>query len=214
MSSHSPESLHEAARREWARIQALPQPLKPRDRLSIPSQEMPTQDPLARAKNMREVALGYFEEQVRVEAARCLQCKNAPCVQGCPVRIRIPQFIAALAAGDPAQAIAVIKETSLLPAVCGRVCPQESQCQAPCTVGKSLKSVEKAVSIGRLERYAADWERAQGAVVPPAVAPPTGKKVAGATAALDEEVGDEAAALTDEEPADKIRQLDETGNFN
>ena len=104
MSSHTPESLQEAARREWARIQALPQPLKPRDRLSIPPQDMPTQDPLARAKNMQEVALGYFEEQVRVEAARCLQCKNAPCMAGCPVRIRIPQFIAALAAGNPAQA--------------------------------------------------------------------------------------------------------------
>ena len=178
MSFHTPESLHEAARAEWARLQALPQPLKPRDRLAIPMQEMPTQEPLARARNMQEVAIGYFEEQARVEAARCLQCKNAPCVQGCPVRIRIPQFIAAIAEGDMAKAIAIIKETSLLPAVCGRVCPQETQCQEPCTVGKSLKSVEKAVSIGRLERYVADWERAKGAAAAPVVAPPTGKKVA------------------------------------
>ena len=82
MSFRTPESLQEAARAEWARIQALPQPLKPRDRLAIPTQEMPTQEPLARARNMQEVAIGYFEEQARVEAARCLQCKNAPCVQG------------------------------------------------------------------------------------------------------------------------------------
>ncbi|HOR74998.1 MAG TPA: NADPH-dependent glutamate synthase [Kiritimatiellia bacterium] len=178
MTFQTPASLQEAARQEWARIQTLPQPLKPRDRLAIPPQEMPAQDPLARAKNMREVALGYFEEQMRVEASRCLQCKNAPCVAGCPVRIDIPRFIAALAAGDPATAIAVIKETSLLPAVCGRVCPQETQCQAPCTVGKSLKSVDKAVAIGRLERYAADWERLQGQAAAPEVAPETGKKVA------------------------------------
>ncbi len=178
MSFHAPETLREAARQEWARIQALPQPLKPRDRLAIPAQEMPAQDPLARARNMQEVALGYYEEQARVEAVRCLQCKNAPCVEGCPVRIQIPQFIAALAEGDPAKAIAIIKEQSLLPAVCGRVCPQETQCQAPCTVGKSLKSVDKAVAIGRLERYAADWERAAGAAAAPVVAPPTGKKVA------------------------------------
>jgi len=178
MTFQTPASLQEAARQEWARIQTLPQPLKPRDRLAIPPQEMPAQDPLARAKNMREVALGYFEEQMRVEASRCLQCKNAPCVAGCPVRIDIPRFIAALAAVDPATAIAVIKETSLLPAVCGRVCPQETQCQAPCTVGKSLKSVDKAVAIGRLERYAADWERLQGQAAAPEVAPETGKKVA------------------------------------
>lgn len=163
---------------EWARLQALPQPLKPRDRLAIPCQDMPAQAALARAGNMQEVTLGYTDEQARVEAARCLQCRDAPCVQGCPVRIRIPQFIAALAAGDPAHAIAIIKETSLLPAVCGRVCPQETQCQAPCTVGKSLKSVDKAVAIGRLERYAADWERTHGTAPSPAVAQATGKKVA------------------------------------
>jgi glutamate synthase (NADPH/NADH) small chain len=178
MSQRTPDDLLEAARAEWERIQGLPQPLKPRDRLGIPPQEMPAQDSLARARNMQEVTLGYSEEQARVEASRCLQCRNAPCVQGCPVRIDIPRFIAAIAAGDPAKAIGVIKETSLLPAVCGRVCTQETQCQAPCTVGKSLKTVEKAVAIGRLERYAADWERAHGAAKPPEAAAPTGKKVA------------------------------------
>lgn len=178
MSWQAPESLLAAAQEEWARIQTLPLPLRPRDRMAIPVQEMPAQEPLARARNMREVALGYYAEQARVEAVRCLQCKNAPCVAGCPVGIQIPQFIAALAEGDPAKAIAIIKETSLLPAVCGRVCPQETQCQAPCTLGKSLKSVDRAVAIGRLERYAADWDREFGQAAPPQVAPETGKKVA------------------------------------
>ncbi|MDD2239114.1 MAG: NADPH-dependent glutamate synthase [Kiritimatiellae bacterium] len=178
MSRRPPDELRKEARVEWARLQALPQPLTPRDRLAIPCQEMPAQESLARAQNMQEVTLGYSDEQARVEAERCLQCRNAPCVQGCPVRIQIPQFIAALAAGNPARAIAIIRETSLLPAVCGRVCPQEMQCQAHCTVGKSLKSVDQAVAIGRLERYAADWERTHGAVSPPVVAPATGKKVA------------------------------------
>jgi len=178
MTFHPPESLQEAARKEWARIQTLEQPLKPRDRMSIPEQEMPAQDPLVRARNMKEVATGYYAEQARVEAERCLQCKNAPCIHGCSVSIDIPRFIKALAEEDPATAISVIKEKSLLPAVCGRVCPQETQCQAPCTVGKSLKSVDKAVAIGRLERYAADWERENGSVSPPVVAEATGKKVA------------------------------------
>ena len=174
----TPESLLEAAKAEWAALEAREAPLTPRDRMAIPAQPMPSQEPLARAKNMNEVALGFYAEQARVEANRCLQCKNAPCMQGCPVKVKIPQFVAALAEGDPARAIAIIKETSLLPAVCGRVCPQEKQCQATCTLGKALKDPSKAVAIGRLERYAADWERANHAVKPPVVAPPTGKRVA------------------------------------
>jgi len=152
--------------------------LKPKDRLAIPSQEMPAQDPKERIRNMNEVALGYTPEQARVEALRCLQCKNAPCVSGCPVRIDIPGFIKAIAEGDFKKSIGIIKKTSLLPAICGRVCPQESQCQEPCTLGKSLKDVSKAVSIGRLERFVADWERNSGAVAVPEVGPATGKKVA------------------------------------
>ncbi|MCU0914997.1 MAG: NADPH-dependent glutamate synthase [Planctomycetes bacterium] len=160
--------------------------LKAKDRLAIPAQDIPEQDAEARRRNVSEVALGYTEEQARIEALRCLQCRNTPCVEGCPVRIRIREFIGAVAAGDYRQALAIIKENSLLPAVCGRVCPQEVQCQEKCTVGRSLKDVSQAVSIGRLERFVADWagshngspqdaHRESGI---PAVAPPTGMKVA------------------------------------
>lgn len=149
--------------------------LKARDRYEIPPQEMPAQDPVERRGNMNEVALGYTEQQARMEALRCLQCKNAPCVEGCPVRIRIRDFIAAVADGNYEQALDIIKENSLLPAVCGRVCPQEVQCQERCTVGLKFKDVSKSVSIGRLERFVADWNRDKAGV--PKVAPPTGKKV-------------------------------------
>jgi glutamate synthase (NADPH/NADH) small chain len=152
--------------------------LTARDRIAIPAQEMPAQPPDVRNKNVSEVALGYGENQVRLEAERCLGCKNQPCVKGCPVQVPIPRFIAEIQKGDFKAAVDVIKETNLLPAVCGRVCPQEKQCQAECTLGKSLKNIEKSVAIGRLERYAADWERANGKVTTPAVKPRTGKKVA------------------------------------
>ena len=132
------------------------QGLKPADRFEIPMQEMPSQDPVVRRGNVNEVALGYTEAQARLEAMRCLQCKNAPCVQGCPVRIKIKDFIAAIAEGDYKKSLQIIKENSLLPAVCGRVCPQEVQCQAKCTVGLKFKDPTKAVSIGRLERFVAD----------------------------------------------------------
>ncbi len=152
--------------------------ISPKDRLAIPTQEMPAQDPIERGKNVSEVALGYTETQARLEAERCLGCKNEPCVNGCPVRVPIPRFIAEIQKGDFKAAVDVIKETNLLPAVCGRVCPQEKQCQLPCTVGKSLKSVDRAVAIGRLERYVSDWERNNNKVTPPVVKSGTGKKVA------------------------------------
>ncbi|MBN2269468.1 MAG: hypothetical protein JXN61_02580, partial [Sedimentisphaerales bacterium] len=104
------------------------QPLKPAERFEIPCQDMPEQDAVERRSNVSEVALGYTETQVRLEAMRCLQCKKAPCVKGCPVAIRIRDFVAAIAEGDYDGALAIIKENSLLPAVCGRVCPQEVQC--------------------------------------------------------------------------------------
>lgn len=150
--------------------------LKPSDRYKIPLQEMPEQAPEIRKTNVNEVALGYTETHAKIEALRCLQCKNAPCVKGCPVKIRIKDFIEAINEGDYKKSLSIIKENSLLPAVCGRVCPQENQCQLTCTVGKKFKDPTKAVSIGRLERFVADLD--QNSESTPAVAAETGKKVA------------------------------------
>ena len=152
--------------------------LTPKDRMAIPQQEMPTGEPLARARSMGEVATGYTVEQAIVEANRCLQCKNAPCVNGCPVSVPIPSFLAEVAKGEFKKAVDIIKSTNLLPAICGRVCPQEKQCQGQCTVGKTYKNAEKAVSIGRLERFVADYERENKLGTLPEVASSTGKKVA------------------------------------
>ncbi|OPZ31613.1 MAG: Glutamate synthase (NADPH) small chain [Lentisphaerae bacterium ADurb.BinA184] len=174
----SPQELDARARQLLDQLTRDGRELKPKERLAIPAQEMPSQDPALRRRNITEVALGYTEAQARLEALRCLQCKNKPCVAGCPVAIDIPAFVQAIAAGDFAQAVAIIKRNSLLPAVCGRVCPQETQCQEPCTVGKALKDPARSVSIGRLERFVADWERERGEIVTPAVKPPTGRRVA------------------------------------
>lgn len=152
--------------------------LSPKERMEIPAQEMGAGEPKKRAREMGEVSLGYTEEQARVEAARCLGCKNRPCVEACPVGVPIPEFIACVQAGDYKKAVDTIKTANLLPAICGRVCPQEKQCQSLCTVGKSLKSVDKAVAIGRLERYVADWERENNLITAPASEPASGKKVA------------------------------------
>ena len=150
--------------------------LKPADRYEIPPQDMPAQDAIQRRSNVSEVATGYSETQARLEAMRCLQCKTSPCVKGCPVQIKIKEFIAAIAEGDFDGALAIIKENSLLPAVCGRVCPQEVQCQETCTVGLKFKDINKAVSIGRLERFVADLDSDNETI--PAVAAETGIKVA------------------------------------
>ncbi len=150
--------------------------LKPSDRFAIPSQPMPTQDEVERRSNIDEVALGYTETSARLEAMRCLQCKNTPCIDGCPVGIRIRDFIGAIAEGKFGEALDIIKENSLLPAVCGRVCPQEVQCQAPCTVAKKFKDVDKGVAVGRLERFVADRDTSGDSI--PKVAPATGRKVA------------------------------------
>jgi glutamate synthase (NADPH/NADH) small chain len=178
MSHSSPETLAALARQELEGLVKRTTPLTPKERIAITAQEMPTQDPAIRRRNVQEVALGYTPEQARLESMRCLQCRNAPCVQGCPVRIDIPGFLKAAADGDFQGACSIIKKNSLLPAVCGRVCPQETQCQEHCTVGKSLKSVDKAVSIGRVERFVADLERESGSAVAPTIKPATGKKVA------------------------------------
>ncbi len=149
-----------------------------KERASIPLQEMPAQDPLERINNMEEVALGYTKNQVKAEAMRCLQCKNKPCIQGCPVGIDIPAFIKKAAEGDFAGANATIKESSLLPSICGRVCPQENQCQYYCTVGKMKKDVGQSVAIGRIERFVADYSRENNQDITPSVKPQTNKKVA------------------------------------
>lgn len=170
------KTLDEAAKAEYAKIQG--KTLSPKDRMAIPQQVMPTSEPKARARQMTEVALGYTKEQAIVEANRCLQCKNQPCVSGCPVNVPIPQFIAEVAKGEFKKAVDIIKTANLLPAICGRVCPQEKQCQGQCTVGKTYKDAEKAVSIGRLERFVADFERNNNLQTVPQVAASTGKKVA------------------------------------
>ena len=121
--------------------------------MSLKRNEMPTQDALVRAHNFDEVALGYTEEQAIDEANRCLNCKNMPCVAGCPVKIHIPEFITKIKEGDFEGAYQVITKSSSLPAVCGRVCPQETQCESKCVRGIKGESV----GIGRLERFVADW---------------------------------------------------------
>ena len=121
--------------------------------MSLKRNEMPTQDALVRAHNFDEVALGYTEEQAIDEANRCLNCKHMPCVTGCPVKIHIPDFIAKIKEGDFEGAYQIITKTSSLPAVCGRVCPQETQCESKCVRGIKGESV----GIGRLERFVADW---------------------------------------------------------
>lgn len=125
--------------------------------MSLTKNEMPVQDPNIRNSNFKEVALGYTEEQAIDEAKRCLNCKNKPCTGGCPVQIDIPAFISEVAKGDFAAAYKIITKSSSLPAVCGRVCPQESQCECKCVRG--IKG--EPVAIGRLERFVADWHNAQ-----------------------------------------------------
>ncbi len=139
-----------------------------------PRTPMPEQPAGERNGNFKEVALGYSVEQGRQEAARCLQCKKAPCVAGCPVEIDIPAFIKNIEDGDLDSAILTLKNRNSLPAVCGRVCPQEDQCEKVCTLNKK----GNPVAIGRLERLAADYEAEKGEAGLPEIKPPTGKKVA------------------------------------
>jgi glutamate synthase (NADPH/NADH) small chain len=160
---------------------------KPKPKIKKEAIEMPKQEPKARVKNFGEVALGYTEEQALEEASRCLQCVKPQCVSGCPVEVPIPEFIKCLREKKYAEGITIIKTKNALPAVCGRVCPQEEQCQVKCVLGK----IGEPVSVGRLERYLADWERDHGFQLPEKPKP-TGKKIAvvgagpaGLTAAAD-----------------------------
>lgn len=141
---------------------------------SIPRQPMPEQPASERRHNFKEVPLGYSPETAKAEAGRCIQCKKPGCVGGCPVGIDIPGFIKPIAEGDMPAAVAKLAERTALPAVCGRVCPQESQCEERCILAKK----GEAVAIGRLERFAADWARDSGHNVVPPKAAATGKKVA------------------------------------
>jgi len=151
---------------------------------------MPKQEPGVRARNFKEVAQGYTHEMAMEEAKRCIQCKKRNCVSGCPVNVNIPEFILALRDGKMPEAVNQLKANNALPGICGRVCPQETQCEEQCTLGKK----GAPIAIGRLERYVADWERALPSSQKPAtkIGPSTGKKVAvvgsgpaGLTAAAD-----------------------------
>jgi len=147
--------------------------LKPKKE-KVPRQKMPEQDPQVRIHNFNEVPTGYTEETAIAEAKRCIQCKKPGCIAGCPVDVDIPGFVALIAAGKFIEAALKLKETNALPAVCGRVCPQEDQCEKVCILGKK----GEPVAIGRLERFAADTERQSGKISIPAPAKPNGKKVA------------------------------------
>ena len=143
-------------------------------RIDPKKRPMPKQEPFERVRNFDEVALGYTAEMAREEASRCLSCKKPLCVEGCPVGIDIPGFVQLIVEGDFSGGIKKIKERNALPAVCGRVCPQEEQCEKVCILGKK----HEPVAIGRLERFLADWEAAGGGIERPEIAPPNGKKIA------------------------------------
>lgn len=147
-------------------------PLK--ERMKIARQKMPEQAPEARVTNFNEVNLGLTEELARLEAQRCLGCERMPCSEGCPVGVRIPDFIAAIDEGEYSKALQIYKEDNILPGICGRVCPQEVQCEEKCVLTKRGESV----AIGRLIRFAADYDRDHKVEHCEEVKPPTGKKVA------------------------------------
>jgi glutamate synthase (NADPH/NADH) small chain len=142
--------------------------------MKIPRQVMPEQDPSIRRNNFSEVNLGFTEELAKMEALRCIQCPKPTCVEGCPVGVKINEFIALVADGNFLGAAEKMKEDNLLPAICGRVCPQEEQCEVKCIVGKK----NEPVAIGRLERFVADYERQTVGIRVPSLKPKTGKKIA------------------------------------
>lgn len=143
-------------------------------RMGISRQHMPEQDPIERGHNFQEVNYGYTPELAQTEAQRCIKCAKPKCVEGCPVRVKIPEFITCIAEGKFLEAARILHEDNALPAVCGRVCPQEEQCEQVCVIGKK----GKPVAIGHLERFAADYEREQGHIEMPELPEQTGKRVA------------------------------------
>jgi glutamate synthase (NADPH) small chain len=168
------EFLKEERAQEWRA--ALRDKLKNKERTQKERVHMPEQDPNVRNKNHSEVNCGLTQEQAMAEAQRCIDCANPTCITGCPVGINIPKFIKKIEAGAFLDAAGVLKETNALPAVCGRVCPQEVQCEAQCFYTQKLN--KPAVAIGYLERFAADFERNRGSISIPAMADKNGIKVA------------------------------------
>ena len=152
----------------------MPNPLTPKQRTQIQRQKMPEQEPEHRRQNFAEVNLGLDFQLARQEALRCLECANPKCVEGCPVGVKVREFIALVVDGDYLAAAAKVREDNVLPAVTGRVCPQEDQCEGTCVISKKFGSV----GIGYLERFVADYERESGKIGLPVIAAPTGKKVA------------------------------------
>jgi glutamate synthase (NADPH) small chain len=148
--------------------------LSNKERMKIQRQPMPEQDGTLRSKNFNEVNLGLTEELAVLEAQRCIQCPKPTCVEGCPVGVKIGEFISLVSEGKYVEAAAKIKEDNMLPAICGRVCPQEEQCEAKCVVGKK----NEPVAIGRLERFVADYEREKAGLKKPELKAKTGRKVA------------------------------------
>ena len=162
---------------------------KPKSKINLNRVDMPRQDPKVRAHNYDEVALGYTDAMVKEEASRCIQCPKRACVSGCPVNVDIPEFIKAVRDDNMVEAVKILKSKNALPAICGRVCPQETQCEQVCTLAKK----NAPIAIGRIERYVADWDLGnKDKRSPIELPPPTGKKVAvigsgpaGLTAAAD-----------------------------
>jgi glutamate synthase (NADPH/NADH) small chain len=152
----------------------MPGKISNKERMKIPRQVMPEQDSYKRRSNFNEVNLGFTEELAKMEAMRCIQCPKPTCVEGCPVGVKIGEFIALVADGDYLGAASKLKEDNLLPAICGRVCPQEEQCEVKCVTGKK----GEPVAIGRLERFVADYERETVGIRQPGLKPKTGKRVA------------------------------------
>lgn len=167
------ERLRTAFNEEWRK--ELRKSLPAKERMKIPRQKMPERDAEERNKDFYEVNLGLEAKMAKAEAQRCLDCANPQCVTGCPVGIDIPTFIKLIEIGDFEQSVRKIKETNSLPAICGRVCPQESQCEVVCNL---KKATGVPVAIGNLERFVADYERINGNVYIPPIPPATGKKVA------------------------------------
>jgi glutamate synthase (NADPH/NADH) small chain len=153
----------------------MPNTIPNKERIRMPRQHMPEAEALVRARNFQAVNLGFDPKLAGEEALRCLACAKPTCRKGCPVGIDVKEFVARIIEGDYLGAAAVIRKDNALPAITGRVCPQEEQCEGDCLIVKSKK---ESVAIGHLERFVADYERSVGKVGMPEIAPPTGRKVA------------------------------------